>query len=95
MVDTRSSGRAAGDEQGSGGGEQARGAQGGVGDRGRLKIFRHAGLGDLRLATQSMQLAGTPELRMIVYTPADAPTATALATLDTPLTGCEKHRTTD
>jgi hypothetical protein len=58
----------------------------------RLKIFRHAGVGDLRLATQSMQLTGTPELRMIVYTPADAPTAAALCRLDVTVSAaCEDH----
>ncbi|WP_327011472.1 helix-turn-helix transcriptional regulator [Dactylosporangium sp. NBC_01737] len=61
----------------------------------RLKIFRHATLGDLRLATQSMQLAGTPEARMIVYTPADAATASALARLGEVggvSAGCAEHR---
>ena len=61
----------------------------------RLKIFRHATLGDLRLATQSMQLAGTPEARMIVYTPADASTAGALERLEAAgsgFTGCANHR---
>jgi transcriptional regulator with XRE-family HTH domain len=61
----------------------------------RLKIFRHAVLGDLRLATQSMQLAGTLEARMIVYTPADAATASALARLGEVggvSAGCTEHR---
>jgi transcriptional regulator with XRE-family HTH domain len=47
----------------------------------RLKIFRHAEIGDLRLATQSMLLSGTPEARMIVYTPGDEATAAGLARL--------------
>ncbi|MDG6100796.1 helix-turn-helix transcriptional regulator [Dactylosporangium aurantiacum] len=61
----------------------------------RLKIFRHGTLGDLRLATQSMQLAGTPEARMIVYAPGDAATAAALRRLEaagTGFAGCTNHR---
>ncbi|MFF5230825.1 helix-turn-helix transcriptional regulator [Dactylosporangium sp. NPDC000521] len=60
----------------------------------RLKIFRHADAGDLRLSTSSMLLAGTPEARLIVYTPADEATAGGLARLPelAPLTGaCAKH----
>jgi hypothetical protein len=61
----------------------------------RLKIFRHATLGDLRLATQSLQLAGTPEARMIVYTPGDDATAVALTRLGEAgglSAGCPEHR---
>ncbi|MGI5179374.1 helix-turn-helix transcriptional regulator [Dactylosporangium sp. CA-152071] len=60
----------------------------------RLKIFRHGDVGDLRLSTQSMLLAGTPEARLIVYTPADEATAAGLARLPglRPLTGaCTGH----
>jgi transcriptional regulator with XRE-family HTH domain len=37
----------------------------------RVKAFRHAAVGDLRMTVTDLQLAATPGLRMVVYVPAD------------------------
>jgi transcriptional regulator with XRE-family HTH domain len=37
----------------------------------RVKEFRHAGAGDLRMTVTDLQLAATPGLRMVIYVPAD------------------------
>lgn len=38
----------------------------------RGKTFRHAAVGELRLATVSLSIDGMPECRIVVYTPDDA-----------------------
>jgi transcriptional regulator with XRE-family HTH domain len=46
-----------------------------------VKIFRHASVGTVRLASTSMNLAIPPETRLLVYTPMDADTEKALSWL--------------
>jgi transcriptional regulator with XRE-family HTH domain len=40
----------------------------------RVKIFRHASVGEVRMSVVSFAVAATPETRMAVYTPVDAET---------------------
>ncbi|MER5435087.1 helix-turn-helix transcriptional regulator [Streptomyces sp. NPDC002588] len=37
----------------------------------RVKVFRHAELGELRMTSTSLSIDGMPECRMVVYTPAE------------------------
>ncbi|MGI5454759.1 helix-turn-helix transcriptional regulator [Streptomyces sp. CA-249302] len=37
----------------------------------RVKTFRHEAVGELRMTSQSMQIDGMPECRIVVYTPED------------------------
>jgi transcriptional regulator with XRE-family HTH domain len=37
----------------------------------RVKTFRHEAVGDLRMTSQSLQIDGMPECRIVVYTPDD------------------------
>ncbi|MCH5675970.1 helix-turn-helix transcriptional regulator [Streptomyces gilvus] len=37
----------------------------------RVKTFRHEAVGELRMASQSLQIDGMPECRIVVYTPED------------------------
>jgi hypothetical protein len=38
----------------------------------RVKVFRHAAVGEVRMSVVSFAVLATPETRMAVYTPADA-----------------------
>lgn len=38
----------------------------------RVKVYRHAGAGDIALTVTGFDLAANPDLRMVVYTPTDA-----------------------
>lgn len=37
----------------------------------RVKTFRHAAVGDMRMTSQSLSIDGMPECRIVVYTPED------------------------
>lgn len=47
----------------------------------RVKVFRHAYAGTLSFSTTSLNVASAPEMRMVVYTPTDDGTKSALAWL--------------
>jgi hypothetical protein len=38
----------------------------------RIKVFRHAAVGEIRLSVVNFAVVATPETRMAVYTPVDA-----------------------
>jgi transcriptional regulator with XRE-family HTH domain len=41
----------------------------------RVKVFRHAAVGELRMTSMSLSVNGMPECRIVVYTPEDEETA--------------------
>ncbi|MEV4227123.1 helix-turn-helix transcriptional regulator [Streptomyces bobili] len=41
----------------------------------RVKVFRHAAVGELRMTSMSLSVDGMPECRIVVYTPEDEETA--------------------
>ncbi|MFI7419248.1 helix-turn-helix transcriptional regulator [Nonomuraea sp. NPDC049684] len=47
----------------------------------RVKVFKHEVAGDLRFSTTSLNVSATPETRLIVYSPKDDATRSALAWL--------------
>jgi transcriptional regulator with XRE-family HTH domain len=47
----------------------------------RVKVFRHAELGELRMTSVSLSVDGMPECRIVVYTPDDEETAHRTALL--------------
>jgi transcriptional regulator with XRE-family HTH domain len=47
----------------------------------RVKTFRHAGVGELRMTSVSLSVDGMPECRIVVYTPDDEETARRTALL--------------
>jgi transcriptional regulator with XRE-family HTH domain len=47
----------------------------------RVKVFRHAAVGELRMTSMSLSIHGMPECRMVVYTPEDEETARRAARL--------------
>jgi transcriptional regulator with XRE-family HTH domain len=47
----------------------------------RVKVFRHAGVGELRMTSVSLSVHGMPECRIVVYTPDDEETARRTALL--------------
>ena len=47
----------------------------------RVKVFRHSGIGEVRMMTTSMALTVPPEARMIVYTPLDDDARVRMASL--------------
>lgn len=49
----------------------------------RVKTFRHAELGEMRMTSVSLSINGMPECRMVVYTPADEETRLHAAALTT------------
>ncbi|MFF0199498.1 helix-turn-helix transcriptional regulator [Streptomyces sp. NPDC005017] len=51
----------------------------------RVKAFRHALVGELRMTSQSLSIDGMPECRIVVYTPDDQETVRAMAVLREPL----------
>ncbi|GLW45686.1 transcriptional regulator [Streptomyces sp. NBRC 14336] len=56
----------------------------------RVKVFRHAEVGELRMSTVSLSINGMPECRIVVYTPDDEETERRTALLhekSRPLTG--------
>ena len=59
------------------------------------KVFEHHIVGEIRLTVTSLQVTGSPEARVLVYTPADDASAAGLAWLadhpDAP--ACEHHHT--
>ncbi len=60
----------------------------------RVKVMRHASVGELRLISTSLAVTEAPESRIVVYTPQDDETARLLgplATLEDPLVGCPEH----
>jgi transcriptional regulator with XRE-family HTH domain len=59
------------------------------------KIIQHWAIGRFTVVTASFAVSGAPEARMVVYTPAEADSAAALARLvDDPTVGvcCPRHR---
>ncbi|WP_369200707.1 helix-turn-helix transcriptional regulator [Streptomyces sp. PU-14G] len=60
----------------------------------RIKLVRHASVGELRLSSTSLQLSGAAETRVVAYVPHDAETEERVerlrATAD-PLVGCPEH----
>ena len=48
---------------------------------GRVKTFRHAEVGELRMTSVSLSINGMPECRIVVYTPDDEETAARAAAL--------------
>ncbi|GAA2337644.1 helix-turn-helix transcriptional regulator [Streptomyces cuspidosporus] len=60
----------------------------------RIKVVRHASVGELRLISTSLVIQGAPESRVVVYTPSDEQSHALLArlrTIDDPLIGCPRH----
>ncbi|MGO4418457.1 transcriptional regulator, partial [Streptomyces sp. MCAF7] len=60
----------------------------------RIKLVRHASVGDLRLISTSLVIQGAPESRVVVYTPSDEQSRTLLDRLramDDLLVGCPRH----
>ncbi len=57
----------------------------------RTKLFRHAGVGELRMSATNLSAPGMPEARIVIYTPQDEQSREAMARLlaepDLP-TGC-------
>ncbi|MFI2432138.1 helix-turn-helix transcriptional regulator [Streptomyces sp. NPDC018957] len=47
----------------------------------RVKVFRHAAVGELRMTSVSLSVDGMPECRIVVYTPDDEETARRTALL--------------
>ncbi|GGW37861.1 transcriptional regulator [Streptomyces lucensis JCM 4490] len=47
----------------------------------RVKTFRHAAVGDMRMTSQSLSIDGMPECRIVVYTPEDDETRRKVALL--------------
>jgi hypothetical protein len=47
----------------------------------RVKTFRHAEVGELRMTSMSLSINGMPECRMVVYRPVDEETARGTALL--------------
>ncbi|MFF4251831.1 helix-turn-helix transcriptional regulator [Streptomyces sp. NPDC001663] len=47
----------------------------------RVKVFRHADVGELRMTSVSLSVNGMPECRIVVYTPEDEETAQRTALL--------------
>ncbi|MFJ9904165.1 helix-turn-helix transcriptional regulator [Streptomyces sp. NPDC101152] len=47
----------------------------------RVKTFRHEAVGELRMTSQSLQIDGMPECRIVVYTPEDETVGAKLALL--------------
>ncbi|MFJ8081097.1 helix-turn-helix transcriptional regulator [Streptomyces sp. NPDC096205] len=47
----------------------------------RVKTFRHALVGQLRMTSQSLSIDGVPECRIVVYTPEDEETVRGMAVL--------------
>ncbi|NNN32716.1 helix-turn-helix domain-containing protein [Streptomyces sp. S3(2020)] len=47
----------------------------------RVKVFRHAAVGELRMTSVSLSVNGMPECRIVVYTPDDEETVQRTATL--------------
>jgi transcriptional regulator with XRE-family HTH domain len=47
----------------------------------RVKTFRHEAVGELRMNSQSLQIDGMPECRIVVYTPEDETVGAKLALL--------------
>jgi transcriptional regulator with XRE-family HTH domain len=62
----------------------------------RVKVYRHAGAGDIALIVTGFDLAANPDLRMVVYTPADTESRNRvdwlLAHPDTPPADHGSHR---
>lgn len=60
----------------------------------RMKVIRHASVGEIRLVSTSLAVGGVPETRIVVYTPADEESRELTAVLrgiHDPLTGCPEH----
>ncbi|WP_435848256.1 hypothetical protein [Streptomyces decoyicus] len=60
----------------------------------RMKVIRHASVGEIRLDSTSLAVGGVPETRIVVYTPADEESrelTEALRGIHDPLTGCPEH----
>ncbi|MES4901930.1 MULTISPECIES: helix-turn-helix transcriptional regulator [unclassified Streptomyces] len=60
----------------------------------RIKLVRHASVGDLRLISTSLVIQGAPESRVVVYTPSDEQSRVLLdrlRTIDDLLIGCPRH----
>ncbi|MDW6062799.1 helix-turn-helix transcriptional regulator [Streptomyces sp. FXJ1.4098] len=60
----------------------------------RIKLVRHASVGDLRLISTSLVIQGAPESRVVVYTPSDEQSRVLLdrlRTMDDLLIGCPRH----
>jgi transcriptional regulator with XRE-family HTH domain len=51
------------------------------------KVFRHRSVGELRMTTTSFTVSGTPEARLLVYTPMDEDCRERLARLPYPTAG--------
>ncbi|MEU6590955.1 helix-turn-helix transcriptional regulator [Streptomyces sp. NPDC046881] len=47
----------------------------------RVKTFRHAAVGKMRMTSQSLSIDGMPECRIVVYSPADEDARTKIALL--------------
>ncbi|KUL46324.1 hypothetical protein ADL28_35650 [Streptomyces violaceusniger] len=60
----------------------------------RIKVVRHASVGEIRLTSTSMLVSGAPETRVVVYTPCDEEGrdhVRRVRTLHDPLIGCPPH----
>ncbi|WP_236572850.1 MmyB family transcriptional regulator [Streptomyces sp. GS7] len=61
----------------------------------RMKVIRHASVGEVRLVSTSLVVGAVPETRIVVYTPADEESRRLTAVLRTvhdPVLGCPAHR---
>jgi transcriptional regulator with XRE-family HTH domain len=47
----------------------------------RVKTFRHAAVGEMRMTSQSLSIDGMPECRIVVYTPEDEESRAKIASL--------------
>jgi hypothetical protein len=60
----------------------------------RIKLVRHASVGDLRLISTSLVIQGAPESRVVVYTPSDEQSRVfldRLRAIDDLRIGCPRH----
>ncbi|KUJ70701.1 XRE family transcriptional regulator [Streptomyces albus subsp. albus] len=60
----------------------------------RLKVIRHASVGDMRFTSTSLAVSGAPETRIVVYTPKDTECGLRLKRLRPladPMLGCQEH----
>ncbi|MEU0807815.1 helix-turn-helix transcriptional regulator [Streptomyces sp. NPDC005970] len=60
----------------------------------RIKLVRHASVGELRLISTSLVIQGAPESRVVVYTPSDEQSRAyldRLRAIDDLLIGCPRH----
>lgn len=60
----------------------------------RVKLVKHASVGELRLTSTSLEISGAPETRIVAYSPHDAETehrVRRLRAIADPVIGCPAH----